>query len=387
MADDRVREGQEISQRIREELDRIRESESRVEEALEAVRQSRRRVEVIARELGREEERVRAWVRQELEAGRSSSGSEARPVPDLPAPSVPAAAPVPRPGRPEAGTGWSTWREAPTRPGTPSAGPAFGSEPPTVPVAAAPPVTSPLTLLPSSPTVPAPSDRAPSERPVVSAPKVGPPPKARGKLLGALALGLVAIALVGWFALRGLRESAGEQAVTGDSGSVATVPTPLPAEVVAPVAGPSLAQLPGDPAARQAFYDSLFAARSPLFDPLLTALDEATTDRPVKRAITAWKEGPVDAQDADLIHSALLQHVLRADTDPRIQIDGQVLRNPCRGGSCTALLTLWEKRRVYLGLPAVPSDAATNAAALRQGEAALVLDWMRSANAAGTPAG
>src|SRR5687768_11399439 len=64
VAADGGREGQEMSRRIREELERIRDAESRVEDALESVRQARRRVEVIARDLGREELRVRALVRE-----------------------------------------------------------------------------------------------------------------------------------------------------------------------------------------------------------------------------------------------------------------------------------------------------------------------------------
>ena len=63
MSQDDDREGPEFSRRIREELERIRESEAGVEEALGAVRQARRRVEVIARELGIAEVTVRNHIR------------------------------------------------------------------------------------------------------------------------------------------------------------------------------------------------------------------------------------------------------------------------------------------------------------------------------------
>ena len=49
------------------------------------------------------------------------------------------------------------------------------------------------------------------------------------------------------------------------------------------------------------------------------------------------------------------------------------------GGVC---LPLWRGERERYGLPEVPADAATNTTALRQAEAALVLDWMREAAAA-----
>ena len=62
-----------------------------------------------------------------------------------------------------------------------------------------------------------------------------------------------------------------------------------------------------------------------------------------------------------------------------------MLRNPCRGRSCTALLDLWKSQRQIYGLPAVPADATTDAGALRQAEAAVVLQWLRAANLPGSP--
>jgi hypothetical protein len=155
-----------------------------------------------------------------------------------------------------------------------------------------------------------------------------------------------------------------------------------PAPAGAPPAASPLASLPADPAARQALYDSLFAARSPLFDPLLATLESETGNRDIRRALGAWREDAMDAQFADLLHSALLQHVLRGAVDPRIEIDGQVLRNPCRGRSCTALLNAWEGQRDRYGLPPVPADAATDPRALRQAETALVLAWLQEAHEA-----
>jgi hypothetical protein len=132
-----------------------------------------------------------------------------------------------------------------------------------------------------------------------------------------------------------------------------------------------------DPAARVAIYDSLWTARSSLFDTLLATADAETSERTVKRAIAAWKDGTADAQAGDLIHSTFVQHVLKQEVDPRIELDGQLLRNPCRGRSCTALLSAWQKDGAKYGLDAPPSDASTNVPALRQAEVALVIGWMR----------
>ncbi|MSR37162.1 MAG: hypothetical protein EXR95_11075 [Gemmatimonadetes bacterium] len=107
MSGDGVRDGQETSRRIREEIERIHEAEGRVEEALETVRQARRRVEVVARELSREEERVRAWVREEQLASGSPAGARS---PEASAPETAA-----RTWRSEPPAGWAVGRDAAAR--------------------------------------------------------------------------------------------------------------------------------------------------------------------------------------------------------------------------------------------------------------------------------
>jgi hypothetical protein len=290
-------------------------------------------VEVIARELGRDEPKEPKEQKEQK--------APIEPVP-----------------------GWSAWRE-PARP-LPMQG-------------------SPLRAAPSSPSAPLPF--APAEARVLEGPTVPPPPPAqhKGRWAAMIGLGAAAIAVVGWFAMRGLREGSLESATTTtEAVPMAAAPTPPPPDTAVPdsAAVPAVATPPTDPAARQVYYDSLFAARSSLFDVLIAAVEPETKDRPVKRAIAAWRAGPVDAQDADLIHSALLQHELKS-VDPRIEIDGQVLRNPCRGRSCTALLTVWKTQRERYGLPPVPADATTNAKVLRQAEAAVVLAAMREVPATG----
>jgi hypothetical protein len=387
-----VREGPEMSRRIRDELERIRDAEDRVADALETVRQARRRVELVARELGREEERVRAWVRDEIKAvGGGSLPGSARAAGETAAEdeAVSGEAGV-RTWRSDASPGWSTWREPAAPPREPL--PAATSRP----AAAASRATPADERRPAAPEVDAARGNA------VGVPAPGPlvvPPPApirvedrsvwvkRGAIGAAAAL---VVALIGWFAIRGLQqESASTAAEEAPAPVTATAPVqpaaPPPAavtELPSAEASSPLATLPTDPSARQALYDSLFAARSALFDPLLAQVQSETSEQPVQRALAAWREGPVDAQDADLIHSSLLQHVLKAEIDPRIEVDGQVLRNPCRGRSCSALLNAWEQRRDQYGLPPVPENAPTDPRALRQAEAALVLSWLRQVNVA-----
>lgn len=402
MAGEPTRDGPEISRRIREELERIRDAEARVEEALETVRQARRRVEVVARELAREEERVRSWVREELKAAGGSG-----PV----GPGSEADASASRTWRSDPALGWSTWRDGSGRTREGAGGP--GSEPPEGALPedrrpAAPDVERPMpsppmptTMPPSTPPAVPPTGAA--QTPAASAP---PPPIVAvepattapwGRRIGLGVVVALAVALIGWFAIRGLQKDSVEKTAavdtTAHAGPAQGAPA-APAPAVAPSAatgdsakgaGP-LAQLPTDASARQALYDSLFTARSPLFEPLLSTIQSESSDKGVQRALTDWKSGSVDAQDADLIHSAFLQHVLKGEVDPRIEVDGQVLRNPCRGRSCSALLNVWEHQQAKYGLPPVPDNAPTDPRALRQAEAAVVLSWLHDANAPGAPA-
>ncbi len=221
-------------------------------------------------------------------------------------------------------------------------------------------------------------------------PKLSPAAKAkwgrqdhRARLLSIAALVIIAIAGIGWFAIRGCQqEDASPTVVAADVAPehvpVAPAPTPPPPTDV-------LASAPADPATLVVLYDSLFAARSPVFDTLLVIVDAQSGERPVKRAVVSWRDGSMDAQEADLLHSAFVQRVLKLDTDPRIEIDGQLLRNPCRGRSCTALLTFWRGKGIQYGLPQVPADATTNVAGLRQAEVALVFGWLKEVHTTAAP--
>ena len=311
MAADETREGQDIAHRIREELERIRESESRVEEALEAVRQARRRVEVI----------VRALVREELSSSGATSPRDVAPL------------------------------------------------------------TSTAQQLPPMPPPVAVSDRG--DVPPAPSPSSGwGLQDRRARIAAIVALVVLAVAGIGWFAIGGLQKD--ETPTPVDTTAVApVVVAPVPA---APTPAPDvLASAPADPAALVVFYDSLFAARSPIFDTLIATVEQQTSDRPLKRAIAAWRGGSMDAQQIDLVHSAMVQRVLKLDTDPRITLDGQLLRNPCRGRACLALLKFWKVKGIQYGLPQVPADAATNVAGLRQAEVALVFGWLKEVHQVGTP--
>jgi hypothetical protein len=131
--------------------------------------------------------------------------------------------------------------------------------------------------------------------------------------------------------------------------------------------------LPESATARAAVYDSLWQARSEVFSPLLEQVEGATEESTVRRAIDAWRDGTASPLQRDLIHSALVQYSLQQQTGAELVLDGQLLRNPCRGASCSALLNFWENRGSAYGLPPVPEDAPRNTGALRMAESVLVL--------------
>ena len=247
MAADDNREGQDIVRRIRDEMERIREAEARVAEALEAVRQARRRVEVIARALVREEP-----LRVVRPAIDPSSGATPSPRDTLPLP------PTPLRAEPAAMVSNDT-----------------GDIPKLSPAAKA---------------------------------KLGPQDH-RARLLSIAALVIIAIAGIGWFAIRGFQqEDASPTVVAAD---VAPEPVPVAPAPTPPPPTDVLASAPADPATLVVLYDSLFAARSPVFDTLLAIVDAQSGERPVKRAVVSWRDGSMDAQEADLLHSAFVQRVLK----------------------------------------------------------------------------
>jgi hypothetical protein len=356
------REGQEISRRIRDELERIRDAEMRVEHALENVRQARQRVEVIARDLGREEMRVRALVREELRAAAELS-TPAR----ASAPVEPRTEPEPvRPWRSDTAAGWSRRPAAPEVDALPSALPE--------PIRVEGPVMVPPTAAP----------RRGSDAPLPRASAAAAWAEQRSKLIGIGAAAVIAVTVIGWLAIRGLQRGSApgpqpEVAVRETPPAVPLADQPAPAAPVpsAPGATSVLVALPADAPGRTALYDSLWAARSPLFAPLLAAVERDSEDRAIGRAVASWRAGSVDMQEGDLLHSALVQQALNLRLGRDLEIDGQLLRNPCRGTSCSALLDLWRAQSERYGFPAMPADAATNTTALRQVEVALVLDWMK----------
>ena len=62
------------------------------------------------------------------------------------------------------------------------------------------------------------------------------------------------------------------------------------------------------------------------------------------------------------------------EVDSALTIDGNILRQPCGGRSCGALLKLWQERGEAFGLPAWTAGAATDAQAIATVERILVLD-------------
>jgi hypothetical protein len=110
-----------------------------------------------------------------------------------------------------------------------------------------------------------------------------------------------------------------------------------------------------------------------VFNPLFAQVESATQDDAVKEALAAWRAGSLTALQRDLLHSALVQFSLREEMGAKLDVDGQLLRNPCRGASCSALLNFWETRGQGYGLPPVPDDAPRNTEALKTAESVLVL--------------
>jgi hypothetical protein len=129
-----------------------------------------------------------------------------------------------------------------------------------------------------------------------------------------------------------------------------------------------------DPAALAARYDSLLAAHAPPLGALVDALDPQTRNADVRTAIAAWRLGRMSDTPRDRLHAALVQAVLRAEVDSALTIDGNILREPCGGRSCGALLKLWQERGEAFGLPAWSADAAADVTTIGTVERILVLD-------------
>lgn len=147
-------------------------------------------------------------------------------------------------------------------------------------------------------------------------------------------------------------------------------------DAAAPAAAERASSLPErvDPAALAARYDSLLAAHAPPLGALVDALDGQTPSADVRTAIAAWRLGRMSETQRERLHAALVQSVLRAEIDSALVIDGDILRDPCGGRSCGALLKLWQQRGEALGLPAWSAASAADVAAIRTVERMLVLE-------------
>jgi hypothetical protein len=330
----------EALREIREELERVRRSEARVAEALGSLRAARHRVEELVRSIAVEDDAVRDIVREEVAAAVDGS-----PADEPRAPRVRAGAGLPVGSR----SGLITLHEE-DGDGTDDA-----------------------------------HDPARAVR-AEDASTFGLDKERAFRLVAVAVASVLVIALVGWLGVRALREEPPTPALTlGGDTSPATLSQGAAAnaaEAEEQSKSPSrfFLMLPEDASQRAAVYDSLWDARSPLFEPLLVHLERATSDRAVNDALEAWRAAALTPLQSDLLHSALVQYALTQETGADLTVDGQLLRNPCRGTSCSALLNFWETRKDSLGLPPVPEDAPTDPAALRVAENVLVLEALEEAH-------
>ena len=337
----------EALRQIREELERLRKTEAQVAESLGAMRAARGRVEELMRGLVVEEEGLRQLVREELNAvvaGKPTPVGE------------PTSA---RKGDAPAGGVEGLFA---------GAAPGSNADAPT-----APPGVSPQEEM-----------EAP-ETPEGVRPALG--------LVGVATGSVLVVAVVAWLAVRAFQggmepqvislggDEPTPQAAPGEPPALDTLPQEAPDEAqgepeedAPPAAERFFVMLPAEPNQRAAIYDSLWMARSPLLSPLVERTEELAPDGAVTDATARWRAGAqLTPLQEDILRSALVQTVLRASVDQGLQVDGQLLRNPCRGRSCSALLNLWESRGGSYGLPPVPADAPTNVDAMRRAENVIML--------------
>jgi hypothetical protein len=329
----------EALREIREELERVRRSEARVAEALGSLRAARHRVEELVRSIAVEDDAVRDIVREEVAAAVDGSpADEARATRARAAAGLPVSTRSGLFTAAEAdGDGTEDRNDDPARAVRPEEEDAFGLD----------------------------KDRA-------------------VRLVAVAVASVLVVALVGWLGIRALRDEPPAPALTlgGDTSPATLSEAAAASEVEEQAQSPSrfFLMLPDDASQRAAVYDSLWDARSSLFEPLLVHLERATSDRAVNDALQAWRAAALTPLQSDLLHSALVQYALTQETGADLTVDGQLLRNPCRGTSCSALLNFWETRKDSLGLPPVPDDAPTDPAALRVAENVLVLGALEEAH-------
>jgi hypothetical protein len=339
---DRRLRRREALREIREELERVRRSEARVAEALGSLRAARHRVEELVRGLAVEDEAVRNIVREEVAAVVDDRTVESDAMEE----------PRSASGRRGLFAFNDTASEGDSGTGT---------------------------------------EEGESDEDSLGL------DKGRAlRLVGAAAASVLMVAAVGWLGVRALRDAPPTPSLTlgGD-----TSPPAPELTLDEPVSGEPGGQrpesrgerfftaLPSAASARAQVYDSIWRARSPLFEPLLAQLEDATTESGVRSALDAWRSGTLTPLQGDLLHSALVQLALEQEIGADLNVDGQLLRNPCRGASCTALLNFWETRAGSVGLPPVPENAPTDLAALRVAENVLVLKALENASGRAVDAG
>jgi hypothetical protein len=145
----------------------------------------------------------------------------------------------------------------------------------------------------------------------------------------------------------------------------------------APVARAVLQVQAPDPARTAARYDSLFAARDPVFEPLLQLLERPDGNMTVRAAAAAWRLGRLNETNRGVLHSAFVQLALH-QLDATIPVDGGLMRNPCRGASCDALLRVWRDQGERFAMPPYHAGVADDSAAIGVAERVLVMHGLES---------
>ncbi len=198
-------------------------------------------------------------------------------------------------------------------------------------------------------------DEAAAERPTG-------PPWASASLAAVLALGVLGS---GWGVVRLV-----DRVMPGDNPAAGGEPaasTPSSAADAAPVEPDPASDPVADPATLAARFDSLFDAR----DDRLRQLGLRSGRDDVARRIEAWANG--DAGEDRFVHDALVQIALRESGAADLVVDGTILRGPCQGQTCRALIEHWGRRAGDPAYPPMGPNPAADGAALSLVERVVVL--------------